>query len=402
MIKRQIESRLLSASKQYPVVTVTGPRQSGKTTLIRNAFPDYRYVSLEEPDRRREALEDPRGFLEHYSDNVIFDEAQRAPELFSYIQTLVDENNKSGRFILSGSQNFLLSRSISQSLAGRCAVLHLLPFSAGELKSDTSLCFNQLTNSNYTKQLLRRSPFPGSVFPMIRKGFYPRIHDKKLNPAEWLSNYFQTYLERDVRELLNVGDMETFGRFVRLCAGRNGQILNLTSLGNDCGVSYKTAQRWLSVLEAGFIIMLLRPYYRNFNKRLIKTPKLYFLDTGLLCWLLNIHDAEQLMMHSSRGAVFESFAISECRKYLFNTGTPGQMYFWRESNGIEIDLLIDSPDGIIPIEVKSAQTIAGDFFKNLNSWRKAAGLQEQTGALIYAGTEAYMHQNTLILPAGAL
>jgi len=402
MIKRQLEARLLAAAKNYPVVTVTGPRQSGKTTLIRNVFPKYRYVSLEDPDRRREALEDPRDFLQRYNRNIIFDEAQKAPELFSYIQTLVDEKDLPGRFILSGSQNFLLSRAISQSLAGRCAVLHLLPFSSSELKQTNPLRFDALNDPDYLSDLQNIAPDDSSVFPLIQKGFYPRIHDKQLNPGEWLSNYFQTYLERDVRELLNVGDIEAFGRFVRLCAGRNGQLLNLSSLGNDCGISHTTAKKWLSVLEAAFLVTLLRPYHQNFSKRLIKTPKLYFLDTGLLCWLLNITSAEQLELHNARGAVFEAFAVSECRKYLFNTGSQAQIYFWRESNGVEIDLLIESSAGITPVEIKSAKTIASDFFKHLDSWRKAAGLPEQNGALIYAGDEAYMRKNTLILPAALL
>lgn len=403
MIKRQIEKRLLDVAKHYPVVTVTGPRQSGKTTLIRNAFPNYHYVSLEDPDRRREAMEDPRDFLHRYNRNVIFDEAQKAPELFSYIQTMVDEQDIPGRFILSGSQNFLLSRSISQSLAGRCAVLHLLPFASSELKQTGAFRFDALHDSAYEEEILNSRPKDLPLFSMIQKGFYPRIHDKQLNPGEWLSNYFQTYLERDVRELLNVGDIEAFGRFVRLCAGRNGQLLNLSALGNDCGISHTTAKKWLSVLEAAFLVTLLRPYHQNFSKRLIKTPKLYFLDTGLLCWLLNITSAEQLEIHSARGAVFEAFVVSECRKYLFNTGSQAQIYFWRESNGVEIDLLIESSAGIItPVEIKSARTIASDFFKHLDSWRRVAGIPEQTGALIYAGDESYKRKNTLILAAATL
>lgn len=403
MIKRQLKERLLRAAQQYPVVTLTGPRQSGKTTLIKDTFPTYRYVSLEDPDRRREALEDPRDFLERYNEKVIFDEAQKVPELFSYIQTLVDEKDSHGRFILSGSQNFLLSKAISQSLAGRCAVLHLLPFSSSELGSTSPLHFETLSDPSYIETLLEKSARPVRQHPpSLQQGFYPRIHDKKLNPTEWLSHYFQTYLERDVRELLNVGDLETFGRFVRLCAGRSGQLLNLSALGNDCGISYKTANRWLSVLEASFLVLRLRPYHKNFSKRLIKSPKLYFLDTGLLCWLLNIHNDDQLALHHARGAIFESFVISECQKYLFNTGAPAQMYFWRESNGIEVDLLIESSSGITPIEIKSGKTIATDFFKNLKKWRETANATEQPAALIYAGKEMYRRQNTLIIPATAV
>ncbi len=371
--------------------------------MIKNAFPNYRYVSLEDPDRRREALEDPRDFLERYDQQVIFDEAQKAPELFSYIQTLVDEEDTPGRYILSGSQNFLLSKAISQSLAGRCAILHLLPFSSSELEQTLPLQFDALSDPSYTEPLLKKTHTSSrSPRPSIHQGFYPRIHDKNLNPTEWLSHYFQTYLERDVRELLNVGDLETFGRFVRLCAGRSGQLLNLSALGNDCGISYKTANRWLSVLEASFLVLRLRPYHKNFSKRLIKSTKLYFLDTGLLCWLLNIHTADQLALHHARGAIFESFVVSECQKYLFNTGAPAQMYFWRESNGTEIDLLIESSAGITPIEIKSGKTIASDFFKNLKKWRETAHSPQQLGGLIYAGNEMYKRQNTLIIPAAAL
>jgi len=402
MIKRQLEKQLLRAAGQYPVVTVTGPRQSGKTTLIKNAFPTYRYVSLEDPDRRREAIEDPRDFLDRYNRNVIFDEAQKAPELFSYIQTLIDEQDTPGRFILSGSQNFLLSKAISQSLAGRCAVLHLLPFSLSELEKKPPLRFDALLTPEYTHTLLQTPPNPNSHPPPIHQGFYPRIHDKNLNSTEWLSYYFQTYLERDVRELLNVGDLEAFGRFIRLCAGRTGQLLNLSSLGNDCGISYKTANRWLSVLEASFLVLRLRPYHKNFNKRLIKSPKLYFLDTGLLCWLLNIHTEEQLALHHARGAIFESLVVSECQKYLFNTGSSAQIYFWRESNGLEIDLLIESSAGIMPIEIKSGKTIASDFFKNLNRWQKNIGQTNHPGALIYSGKDLYKRKNTLVIPSATL
>jgi len=284
MLKRTLEKKLKKAAKQYPVVTLTGPRQSGKTTLVKMAFPDYEYLSLEEPDHRAFAIEDPRGFLSQFSEKVILDEIQRAPDLFSYIQTIVDTKDISGQFILTGSQNFLLLQKVSQSLAGRCAVLHLLPFSLSELNQRRPLPIDSIGRQLPGKNRFLNEKLSSVLF----KGFYPRIHDKSLEPIDWLGNYFQTYIERDVRDVLNVGDLETFSRFVRLCAGRSGQLLNLSSLANDCGITHTTSKRWISILETSFIVFLLRPHYKNFSKRLIKSPKLYFLDTGLLSYLLRI------------------------------------------------------------------------------------------------------------------
>ena len=286
MIQRTLSAKLKKAAMQYPVITLTGPRQSGKTTLVKMLFTDYKYVSLENPDQRIFALDDPNGFLHQFDNGVILDEVQRTPDLFSYIQTIVDNNDQPGQFILTGSQNFLLIEQISQSLAGRTAIFHLLPFSH--------------------RELLRRDPLPAADFPDIPlkqishsdlwstllTGFYPRIHDKRLNAREWLAGYYLTYIERDVRSVINVGDLETFGRFIRLCAGRTGQLLNFSSLAADCGISNMTAKRWLSVLQASFIVAQVRPHYENFSKRLIKSPKLYFLDSGLLSFLLGILNSE--------------------------------------------------------------------------------------------------------------
>ncbi|RLB81222.1 MAG: AAA family ATPase [Deltaproteobacteria bacterium] len=399
MIKRTLTTKLKEAATQFPVVTLTGPRQSGKTTLVKAAFKDYDYLSLELPDQRSFALEDPRGFLSQFDGPVILDEVQRAPELFSYIQVLVDEHRDwTGRFILTGSQNFLLLQSISQSLAGRCAVLHLLPFSLAELTGRKPISLETLGNT-VSKNL--KSPKSG-LMETLFTGFYPRIHDKHLPPRDWLAGYYQTYLERDVRNVLNIGDLETFGRFVRLCAGRSGQLLNLSGLASDCGISHTTAKRWISVLKASFVITLLRPHHRNFGKRLIKSPKLYFLDTGLLCYLLQIHSPEELFHRAERGAVFESFVVSEFYKNFIHRGEPPSLYFWRDAAGHEVDIIIDMGTMLIPVETKSAQTIASDFFDNLAYWRKVSGDENAPAALIYGGDQSFKRSGVFVYPWFAL
>lgn len=395
MIQRTLAAKLRKAAKEFPVVTVTGPRQSGKTTLVRAVFGDYSYVSLEAPDQRNFALEDPVGFLAQFDGPVILDEAQRVPDLFSYIQGLVDEHRDwTGRFILTGSQNFLLLANISQSLAGRCAVLHLLPFSLAELMGRKPVALETIG-----KSAPRRPIAPGTgLLETLYTGFYPRIHDKQLAPRDWLGSYYQTYIERDVRNVLNVGDIETFSRFVRLCAGRCGQLVNLSGLASDCGVSHATARRWLSVLEAGFIITLLRPHFRNFGKRLIKSPKLYFLDTGLLCNLLQIHAPEELFQRAERGAVFESFVVAELYKNYLHRGEQPRLYFWRDAAGHEIDVIIEKGDGLIPVEIKSAQTVASDFLDNLAYWRDLPGNEEDRAALIYGGDKAFKRSGVSVYP----
>lgn len=398
MIRRALLPVLRRAAEQYPVVTLTGPRQSGKTTLARTAFPRHRYVSLEDPDDARFAREDPRGFLHQFTGSVILDEVQRTPDLFSYIQTIVDEREKPGRFILSGSQNFLLLEKVSQSLAGRCAILHLLPFSMSELQGRRPLAVSQLGR---TVPRQRTRPAPDLVDVLFR-GFYPRIHDKGLEPRQWLRGYYQTYVQRDVRSILNVGDLEVFGRFIRLCAGRNGQILNLSSLGADCGVTHTTARRWVSILEASFLILMLRPHHRNFSKRMIRSPKLYFLDTGLLCYLLGIRSPEEIHGHASRGAIFESLIVSELLKNRLHQGEEGDLYFWRDSAGHEIDLVLDLGSSLTPIEIKSGMTVASDFFQGLDYWRKLSGLPNAPGVLVYAGDRAYRRQGIVVHPWDAL
>ena len=386
MIRRAIERKLLQGAKDYPVVTVTGPRQSGKTTLVRQAFRQYDYVSLEEPDHRLFALEDPRGFLAQFSEKVILDEVQRAPDLFSFIQTIVDENDQPGQFILTGSQNFLLLEKVSQSLAGRCSILHLLPFSLAELGGRSTMSQERIGVSVSRRRVTKGK----SLFDVMLRGFYPRIHDKNLCAQDWLGNYYQTYLERDVRNLLNVGDIETFGRFIRLCAGRTGQLLNFASLASDCGISHTSAKRWLSILEASFLVFLLRPHYRNFNKRLVKSPKMYFLDTGLLCYLLRIQGSDDLRIHALRGGIFESLVVSELCKGCLNVGKEANLYFWRDSIGHEIDILLDKGENQIPIEVKSGETVASDFLKGLHYWRKLVKDQTAPAALVYGGDRSML------------
>ncbi|MFV1957988.1 MAG: ATP-binding protein, partial [Planctomycetota bacterium] len=296
MIQRTLARVLRHVATQAPVVTVTGPRQSGKTTLVRGVFPRHDYVSLEDPDARSFALEDPRGFLAHLRGRAILDEVQRAPDLFSYLQTRVDASDVPGEFVLTGSQDFLLLERVSQSLAGRTAILHLFPFSLSEIEGRVPFPATRLGRS--LRGAARSSRF--ELMDLLFTGFYPRIHDKGLDSARWLRDYYQTYVERDVRQVVNVGDLEAFGRFVRLCAGRNAHLLNLSSLANDCGIGHATAGRWLSILEASFLVTLLRPHHRNFGKRLVRRPKLYFLDTGLLCSLLGIRSGRDLAIHASR------------------------------------------------------------------------------------------------------
>lgn len=394
MVPRTLGAKLREAVGRYPVVSVTGPRQSGKTTLVRNTLVGYDYVSLELPDERRLAVRDPRAFLAQFKKSVIIDEAQRAPELFSYIQVAVDERSDAGRFILTGSQNFLLLQAVSQSLAGRCAVLHLLPFSQAEIGGRRPADLLSLGIS--TRAIPKRAPSP--LAETLFTGFYPRIHDRALPPREWLASYYQTYLERDVRNLLNVGDLETFGRFVRLCAARNAQLLNLSSLASDCGITHTTARRWLSVLEASFLVLLLRPHHSNLGKRLIKSPKLYFLDSGLLCFLLGIRSPDEIVHHSLRGALFETLVVSELHKNFLHRGEPSELYFWRDSTGHEVDVVIDLGGQQIGVEAKSAQTIAEDFFDGLRFWRALARRKRPSASLVYGGDRRFVEGDVVVHP----
>lgn len=345
MIRRNLQDRLLDYADRMPVVAVTGPRQSGKTTLCRMAFPDRRYVSLEPLDTREYALSDPRGFLRQYDGDVILDEVQRAPDLFSYLQETVDENPAPGRFVLTGSQHFGLSEAISQSLAGRVGLLHLLPLALDELR--------------------RFDGAPTDLWETVWSGGYPRIHDRGLDPARWLGDYVTTYIQRDVRQVLEVGNLDAFTIFLRLTAGRTAQELNLSALGSDAGVSHNTARSWLSVLDTSFLTFRLPRWHRNFRKRVVKSSKIHLVDSGLACHLLRIRDPDQLRTHPRRGAIFESWVASEVLKARLSRGLEPDLHHLRETRGLEIDLLVEDGDSLIGVETKSGATVAGEFTENL-------------------------------------
>jgi len=396
MIPRTLQRYLLRDAGYYPVLTLTGPRQSGKTTLARNTFPDHEYVSLEELDQRAFASEDPRGFLQRYKNAVIIDEIQRVPSLFSYLQTMVDADPAPGRFVLTGSQNFLLMEKVSQSLAGRTAVLHLLPFERAELEG-------RIKNEQITGNTLF-SNTESSLDPWetLYRGFYPRIHDQSIPAEIWLEDYIRTYLERDVRTLINVGDLATFERFLSLAAGRTGQILNYTTLANDCGIALDTAKRWLSLLITSFIVFLLPPHHRNFNKRLIKSPKLYFHDTGLACRLLGIKNAEQARVHHQRGALFENLVVSECFKAYTHQRQQPPLYFWRDQTGHEIDLIIEEGEQLFAAGIKPGQTVSPDMFGTLRWWSTTTGNSPETATLVYGGDQTFTRSNIRVRPWSAV
>ena len=370
MIDRQLKERIETLAKQYPIVTLTGPRQSGKSTLLRHAFPEYNYVSLEDLDMRTLAAEDPRGFLATYADRTIIDEAQRVPTLFSYLQTHTDRAGRTGMYLLAGSHNFLIMETIGQTLAGRTAILRLLPFSH--------------------KEMTLGGVLPASVDEEIFTGGYPRIYDRGIAPTDFYPFYIQTYVERDLRLIKNIGNLSRFMRFVKLCAGRIGQLLNLSSLANECGVAVSTATEWLSVLQASYLCYLLQPDHNNFAKRLVKTPKLYFYDTGLACSLLGIQSASQLATHFLRGGLFENLVINEFVKAAYNAGREPQLTFWRDSTGNEVDLLHYTGGEVHAYEIKSGATASTDYFKGLAKWAKLSGAPAGQCHAIYCGEQSMM------------
>ncbi len=377
MIYRKLAATLQRLAKTFPVIAITGPRQSGKTTLAKAVFADKPYITLEDPAERAFAFEDAKGFLHRFRDGAIFDEAQRWPDLFSYLQGMVDEEPIPGKFILTGSQQFGLLAGVSQSLAGRVGMTALLPLSISELPA--------------------ASQSSQSLDTLIIKGSYPALHVRDISPADWFASYIATYIERDIRQVLRVHDLSVFQRFVRLCAGRNGQLLNLNALAGETGVSQKTARSWLSVLESSYIVHLLPPYFRNFGKRLIKTPKLYFLDQGLACWLLGIRSHEHLALHPMRGAIFESFIISEFLKSRYNRGLPPDLYFWRDNNGLEADIVFERGTKLQPVEIKSGQTITGDSIRAGLKAARFAGEEALQPWLIYGGDDSYERNGVTIM-----
>lgn len=373
IIQRLLEKNLSESIKKNSVLFITGPRQSGKTTLVKNLFKDYLYKNLENPEIRLFAYSDPKNFL-NQSSKLIIDEIQRVPELLSYIQSIVDEDKKK-RFIITGSQNILISQKISQSLAGRVVIFNLLPFSLQELK-----------NTNFYKK---------DLYEQIFFGFYPRIYDRNLNPLEWYPNYIQTYLERDVREIKNIANLIDFQRFLKLCAGRVGQILDLSSLANDVGVSVNTIKGWLSILEATFIAYRLPPFYKNFNKRIIKSPKIYFYDTGLVCSLLGIKNKEQLQTHPFFGSIWENFCISEMVKQNYHHNLNLHFYYFRNKSGNEVDLIYEKNNQIYAIEIKSSATFSESFVKNLYYLEKISGNKIKK-IIIYTGLDNNQFKDVLI------
>lgn len=376
---RDIEETLKRLAK-FPVVALLGPRQAGKTTLVQQLFKKHHFISFEDPIIREFALTDPRKFLQQYENpyGIILDEFQYVPQILSYIQLEADAKNRPGYFVITGSQNFLMNQAITQSLAGRVAIVTLLPLSLHELASNNLL--------------------PNRADQTLFQGGYPRIYAQSINPTDLYPAYIQTYIERDVRQLINVGDLRTFQKFLSLCAGRVGQLLNLSDIATNCSISVPTASDWLSLLEASYVLFLLPPYFNNFNKRLTRTAKLYFYDTGLACNLLGITSPDILAFSPFRGALFENFIISDLSKQFFNRGQRPPLYFWRDQNGrIEVDCVINAGTKLIPIEIKASQTISMDFFKQLSAWNELSKTETADTYVIYAGEHKQSRSKGTIL-----
>lgn len=377
MYARDAAQTLSRLARGFPIVAIAGPRQSGKTTLARAQFPDKPYVSLENPDEREFALSDPRRFLDRFAEGAILDEVQRCPELFSWLQGIVDQRQRMGDFILTGSSQFDLLAGIGQSLAGRVARVELLPMSQSEMRHAGCL--------------------PNTLDQLLLNGGYPAVYSRDLAPADWYGNYVATYIERDVRQLLEVRDLGLFQRFIKLCAARTGQLLNLSALGADCGVTGVTARHWMSVLEASYLVMLMQPYHRNFGKRLVKSPKLYFLDTGLAAWLLGIRDVATMSVHPQRGALFETWVIAEHVKQSFNQGQSSAISFWRDSAGNEVDLIQEKALQIWPTEIKSGATFASDWPNALQKFGALAGGDMGQPRIIYGGESSFEREGCSVV-----
>ena len=367
IIERDISSICKEIFGKYPVLTITGPRQSGKTTLAKRLFPEKRYVNLEDPDTRMLALNDPRSFLSNFPDGAIIDEIQRVPDITSYLQTIVDGKRNNSMFVLTGSQQFEISQSISQSLAGRSAVIKLLPLSLKELQNS----FPQVDLDN-----------------LLLQGFYPGRYANDIPPHIFYRSYLETYVERDLRQLSQIENLPIFEKFMRLLAGRVGQLLNFSSLANDLGVSHTTIKKWVNLLEAGDVVCMLQPFYRNIGKRLIKMPKIYFYDTGLAAYLLGVENAQQLKLHPLRGNIFENFVIVEFLKSRYNQAKSSNIFFYRDRTGNEVDIVAENPLSLMPVEVKSAETITKDFVKGIKHFKNLFKDESANGVVIYAGNES--------------
>ena len=376
MIKRIMAETILKLAKKYPVIALTGPRQSGKSTLTRHLFPNHQYVNLESPQVRDFAENDPESFFKKYSGNVILDEVQNVPSLFPYIQVIVDEKKVMGDFVITGSSQFKLSEQITQSLAGRVSLFKLLPLSLTELEQ----------GGLYTH-----------FYEHTHKGFYPAIYDRSIEAQDYYADYTQTYVERDVRSLVNVKDLKIFQTFLKLCAGRVGSIVNFTSLGNDVGVSRETIKTWLNILEASYVAFQLPPYFNNIGKRLVKSPKLYFYDVGLLCYLLGITSLENLETHPLRGGIFENLIISDLMKSYFNKHKVPEFYFYQDNKGDEVDLVFLKEGQPIGVEIKSAQSFSDSFLSNLKKWQRLTGTDPGQGFVVYAGELSQVREGFRIL-----
>lgn len=383
MIPRHLSKYILKFAKQYPIIAIVGPRQSGKTTLAKALFPKYTYLSLENLDLRNYAATDPRRFLNDFGPYIILDEVQRVPELFSYLQEAVDTQQDPGQYILTGSSQFLLIEKITQSLAGRIATMNLYPLTFTELMhypADKDYASIYTTTHPNREQISQEQ-----LYHLIWQGCYPRIYDKQLDSYKWYENYLLTYVERDIRSLLNVRNLRLFEHFLMLCAAQSGQLLNYSNLANSLGISVPTIKQWLSILESSGIIFILSPYFVNFSKRIVKTPKIYFVDTGLLCHLLSIRTTEHLKSHPLLGSIFETFIVSECFKRFYNIAEKPPLYFWRDQSGLEIDLMIYNGIKGFPIEIKLAQTFQTDVSKQIEKWLDLPNNPAEKGRVIYCG-----------------
>ena len=367
------------------MIAIVGPRQSGKTTLVRYMFPDHKYLSMENLDIRHMAQEDPRAFLDDYGDDLILDEIQRVPSLFSYLQERVDSKESPSRYVLTGSQQFLLMEKITQSLAGRIITFQLFPFSFSEL--------NQAKPDNDIESIFKIKPGfikdgkSIDIFKTIFTGMYPRIHDKNLDPRKWIENYILTYIERDIRSLINVENLKLFEDFLKICASLSGQLVNYTTISNSIGISQPTTKKWLSLLETSGVIFILSPHHRNFKKRVVKTPKLYFADTGILCFFLSIRNPGELKGHPLFGNIFETFIISEFYKRIYHLGERPPLYFWRDRTGNEIDILVESGRDLLPIEIKASKTYSSSLKSNITQWLSLKGNSAEKGFVLYRGED---------------